>query len=277
MEDVGYDGEQKTPGRLIPELNAEWSYPLMKRMGEGNLVVSPIVTGAVSPYGGNPSSIPNEDSQNFELNNLNVFSDNKFTGLDRVEDGPRASYGFRSNYTTDGNKSVGVLLAESYRMRERNQNDESGLEPGASSYVGKVDLSDGHYIDFSYNFRLSKDTNHFERSEISNILNLNPVILDVDYIYLDDEFHTLGADREEISGGASYLINDDWRLMGNLRRGLGQSEQNGGLISSGLGLLFRNECIGFSLILNREYTRDRDIPPSTSLTFQLALKNLTYK
>ena len=277
VENVGYADEENTPGRLIPELNSQWSYPLMRRIGQGNFVVEPIVTAAISPYGGNPKSIPNEDSQNFELSDLNIFSDNKFTGQDRVEDGPRASYGVRTNYMSDSNKNLGVLLAESYRMRDNSQHDQQGLEPGASSYVGRVDASDGQYIDFSYNFRLSKKDNHFERSEISNTLNLNPVILGVDYIYLDDEFHTLGGDREEVSGNAGYQLAPDWRLMGNLRRGLGQTEQNGGLISSGLGLLFRNECIGFSLILNREYTRDRDVPPSTSITFQLALKNLSDK
>jgi LPS-assembly protein len=277
VEDVGYDGQENTPGRLIPELNAEWSYPLMRRLGEGNLIVSPIVTGAISPYGGNPKSIPNEDSQNFELNDLNVFSSNKFTGLDRVEDGPRTSYGVRSNYNTDSNKSLGILLAESYRMRDDRQNNEAGLEPGASSYVGRIDMSDNRYIDLTYNFRISKRNGNFERSEISNTLYLNPINLSVDYIFLDDEFRTLGGDREEISGSASYQIAPAWTAVGNLRRGLAQSEQNGGLISSGLGLLFRNECFGFSLILNREYTRDRDIPPSTSVTFQVALKNLSYK
>ena len=267
-----------TPNRLIPELDAEWSYPLARRLGEGSLNIEPIAGISISPYGGNPKTIPNEDSQNFALNDLNVFSSDKYTGLDRVEDGPRANYGFRTNYVTDNNKNLGLLLAESYRFRNTTTPGDTttGPEPGASSYVGRLDASDGHYIDFTYNFSLSQKTNQFERSEISNTLNLNPVTLNVDYIFLNDEFQTLGGDREEVSGTARYQIDPNWAVTASARRGLGETAQNGGLISSGMGLLFKNECIGFSLNFNREYTRDRDIPPSSSVTFQMVLKNLNY-
>lgn len=276
VEDTGARNQDKIPTRFIPEVEGKWSYPLMQHFDSGHMTVEPIVTVAASPYGGNPDSIPNEDSQNFELNELNLFSANKFTGYDRLEEGPRASYGVRTSYTTDSNKTLGVLLGQSYRLKADNQlYQNSGLEDNLSHYVGRVDVSDSKWVDASYSFRLSEDNAHFERSEISGTLLLNPLTISTDYIFLNrGNFRALEEDREEISGSAAYKIAREWTVLGNVRRGLGQTEQNGGLISSGLGLLFENECIGFNLIFNREYTRDRDIEPSTSVVFQVTLANL---
>jgi len=35
-----------------------------------------------------------------------------------------------------------------------------------------------------------------------------------------------------------------------------------------------DECIGFSLIAERSFTRDRDVEPSTSIKFRFLLQNL---
>jgi LPS-assembly protein len=276
VEDTGARNEDNTPTRFIPEVEAKWSYPLMNQFEHGHMTVEPIVTIAASPYGGNPDSIPNEDSQNFELNELNLFSANKFTGYDRLEEGPRASYGLRTSFTTDSNKTLGVLLGQSYHLKAENQlYNNSGLEDHVSNYVGRVDVSDSKWVDASYSFRMNQDNARFERSEFSSTLNLHPLSITTDYIFLNrGNFRALEDDREEISGYAAYKIASEWTLLGNIRRGLGQTEQNGGLISSGLGVLFQNECIGFTTIFNREYTRDRDIEPSTSVVFQVTLANL---
>lgn len=276
VEDTGARNQDSTPTRFIPEVEAKWSYPLMNQFAHGHMTVEPIVTIAASPYGGNPDSIPNEDSQNFELNELNLFSANKFTGYDRLEEGPRASYGLRTSYTTDSNKTLGVLLGQSYHLKAENQlYNNSGLEDHVSNYVGRVDVSDSKWVDASYSFRMNQDNARFERSEFSSTLNLHPLSITTDYIFLNrGNFRALEDDREEISGYAAYKVASEWTLLGNIRRGLGQTEQNGGLISSGMGVLFQNECIGFTTIFNREYTRDRDIEPSTSVVFQVTLANL---
>ncbi len=276
VENTGVLHEDSIPTRLIPEIEGKWSYPLVRNFDNGHMTIEPIASLVASPYGGNQNSIPNEDSQNFELNELNLFSANKFTGYDRLEEGQRANYGVRTSYTTNSNKTIGVLLGQSYHLKAENQlYQNSGLEDNASNYVGRIDASDSKWIDAAYSFRINQDSSRFERSEISSILNLDPVSLGLDYIFLNKgNFLALDDDREEISGSALYKINPEWSVLSNVRRGLGQGPQNGGLISSGLGLLFQNECIGFNLIFNREYTRDRDIEPSTSVVFQVTLANL---
>src|SRR5204862_406003 len=66
-------------------------------------VFEPIVQAILAPFGGNPNTIPNEDSASFEFDETNLFSYNKFPGDDRVETGPRMNAGVRyAAYFEDG-------------------------------------------------------------------------------------------------------------------------------------------------------------------------------
>ena len=44
---------------------------------------------AAAPNGGNPGTIPNEDSQGFEFDDTSLFVPNRFPGFDRREPGRR--------------------------------------------------------------------------------------------------------------------------------------------------------------------------------------------
>ena len=48
---------------------------------------------AASPNTGNSSRIPNNDSLNFELDDVNIFSPTPSSGYDRLVTGPRVAYG----------------------------------------------------------------------------------------------------------------------------------------------------------------------------------------
>ncbi len=80
-------------GRIRPEVLAEWRLPLTRNSKSVQQLLEPIVQSILSPYGGNPGKIPNEDSQDFEFDATNLFSNNRFTGLDRVECVTRFNYG----------------------------------------------------------------------------------------------------------------------------------------------------------------------------------------
>ena len=42
----------------------------------------------------------------------------------------------------------------------------------------------------------------------------------------------------------------------------------------GAGLTFQNECILFTTEIRRDFTRDRDLEPDTSINFVIQLRNL---
>ena len=75
------DGANMT-GRVLPVVALDWRYPMVRDAGRMRQLVEPIVMGVSSPYGGNRSDIPNEDSVSFEFDETNLFSLSRFPGYD---------------------------------------------------------------------------------------------------------------------------------------------------------------------------------------------------
>jgi LPS-assembly protein len=260
-------------GRVIPEAQINWSYPLVKYYEQGQLFLEPVVNGIVSPNGGNPDKIPNEDSQEVELSDVNLFSNNHFTGIDRVEGGPRTNYGLRGGFTGINGESLNFLLGQSYRVKEDSQfTSESGLEDNFSDYVGRIAVNDGNALSFSYRFRMDYEDFLLHRNELEAGLDFSPLRLSGSYILLDEDIPSRpNLDREEVAATAVYNINKEWTLNAHGRRDL---SDDGGLISAGTGLAYENECFTFNTQLTREFIRDRDIEPNTSILFQFSFKGL---
>ncbi len=267
------DEQNGTAGRVIPETQVEWSLPLVKYSEASHVFVEPVANIILSPYGGNPNKIPNEDSQDVELSDVNLFSGNHFTGLDRVEGGPRANYGMRGGvYGTNGSR-MNFLLGQSYRLKEDEQfREESGLKENFSDYVGRVSVNNGQNLELSYRFRLDMEDFDPHRNEIEAALDFSPLRLTGAYVLLSEDIAARPElDREEIASSIAYDLSQEWTVNGYARRDL---SDDGGLISAGSGLVFHNECLTVSGQFGREFIRDRDIEPSTFFMLEIGFKNL---
>ena len=77
--------------------------PLIRESESIQQIVEPVVEAVLAPNFGNPSRIPNEDSQDFELQDTNLFGMHRLPGIDLVDEGPRINYGL--NWMLFGNRS----------------------------------------------------------------------------------------------------------------------------------------------------------------------------
>ena len=112
---VGKPGLQSgSETRVVPIAALEWRYPLMRRMENSSLTIEPIVLAVAQPNGGNPREITNEDSSVVELTDTNIFSIERFPGLDVVDSGSRVAYGLRTQYLTDNDSTIEFLLGQSF-------------------------------------------------------------------------------------------------------------------------------------------------------------------
>jgi len=256
-------------GRAIPEARLSWNYPLVKQTEHAQFYLEPMADLIVSPAGGNPDKIPNEDSQVFELSDVNLFSSNHFSGLDRVEGGPRTNYGFRSGIKSDSS-DIDLLFGQSYRATtDTSFTPQSGMYDNFSDYVGRIRFStqkNDAYL--SYRFRMDKDDLTLRRNEVSAFLNMSPFSINAGYVQTDEEDSTL--DRHEIYGASSWKINNNWSLFGSGRRDI---SDGGGWVNTAAGFIYENECIRFRTEWNREFTRDRDIEPNTSYMLKISFRN----
>ena len=263
-------------GRLRPEITAEWRLPLVRRIGAIQQLVEPIVQAIVSPYGGNPGEIPNEDSQDFEFDDTKLFSNNRFTGFDRVESGPRVNYGLRFGFFGAGGGRTQGMIGQSARLREDDTfNQGSGLEDTFSDYVGRVHISPADIFDLAYRFRLSRKNFAAQRNEIELAAGPKAIRFNIGYALLEEQIPESDtaafANREEVAATTEVRVTSYWRIGAGTRRDLTGS---GGTLNWHGALTYEDECLLFATRINKNFTRDRDVQPETNLLFTIQFKHL---
>jgi LPS-assembly protein len=265
--DTGFEG------RIYPLLGAAWRLPLNRRHGPNiTEILEPTVAVFASPNIGNSSTIPNEDSIEQEFDETNLFSANKFTGLDRVESSTRISYGLRWGVHGAKGGSTSFFIGQRYRFRKDDAfPDASGLEDNFSDLVARVRVQPGSNLFLSYKTRIDKDDLSPQRTELN--LTAGPPVLNLktNYVYFNRQEGSEFSGREEISGQFSAQLDRLWRAAFSTRYSL---EGDGDLRSLGLNFTYECECFIFDIALRREIYEDRDLKPSDSIIFRLTFKTL---
>ena len=260
-------------GRIVPQVSVDWRLPLIRDAGSVRQIIEPIVKFAVSPHGGNPSDIPNEDSQAFEFDDTNLFNDNRFAGLDRVEGGPRLSYGLRMGAYRANGGSTSAFIGQSFRTRADSTFDAgSGLEDNLSDFVGRIAIRPSSLIDLTYRFRLDADSLASRRTTIDLTAGPQWLRTKLGFLSIDEGPADLSAigRREELNLSMRLKLGPLWSFDAFHRRDLGKNNS----INMGAGLTYLNECILFTTQIRRDFTRDRDLEPDTSINFIIKFRNL---
>ena len=254
--------------RTIPQASVEWRYPLIREFEQDSLTVEPIILAVMQPNIGNPTEISNEDNTLIELNDTNLFSLNRMPGYDTVDSGSRVAFGARGQYLFAGGESLEALLGQTYNA-DSDTPFPNSVTPGESfsDYIGSVSLSAAP-IDLSYRFALNNDDLSPNRNEV--VLGFVRPWLSFSGAFRQLNNNQFLPDSREAIVNTSLPLTDEWSLFGAARRDV-ELDQT---IAAASGLLYRNECFNMVLQVRRNYTRDRDIEPSTNFTFRIGFKNL---
>ncbi|MDP6426814.1 MAG: LPS assembly protein LptD [Rhodospirillales bacterium] len=265
--DTGFEG------RVYPLLTAGWRLPLSRRHGSSiTEIMEPAVAVFVSPNMGNSSTIPNEDSIEQEFDETNLFSPNKFTGLDRVEGGTRISYGLRWGAYGAKGGSTSFFIGQRYRFRRDDSfPDASGLEDDFSDLVARVRIRPDKNLSLAYKTRIDKNDLSPRRTELNLAAGPPALNLRTNYVFFDRQEGSEFGGREEIQGQISTKLNRLWRAGFASRYNL---EGEGELRSLGLNFTYECECFVFNVSLRREFYEDRDLKPNDSILFRLTFKTL---
>jgi LPS-assembly protein len=258
-----------TTGREVPEVSTLWRYPFINQLGgTSSVMIEPVVFFAASPNGGNPSRIPNEDSLVPEFNDTNLFSDNRFAGLDRVEGGPRVSYGLRGQAQVMDNKYLDWVFGQEYRVdNDPNFPISTDTTSHLSDYVGRVGVNYAP-VALAYRFSLDKDNFSPVRNEVDTSYTLYPINIAVSYLELKHD--PVLANRQQITASSTVNLTKEWLWIANANRDLLVDQ----FVTLGTGLAYQNECTIIAGVVNREYFEVEDIKPSTTFQLRVFLKNL---
>ncbi|HAJ48256.1 MAG TPA: hypothetical protein DCL54_16910 [Alphaproteobacteria bacterium] len=271
-DDGPLNNQDNTTGRFLPTGGVEWRWPFVRHDGgDFRTIIEPIIQAVMAPYGGNPDEIPNEDSDSFEFDETNLFSINKFPGLDRWESGPRVNAGVRAAAYFSADNFIELLLGQTYRFREDDAfTVESGLRDQQSDFVGRFVFQPDEHIRLVHRFRVDKEDLTFERNEVFiEAQDDDNFAFRATYVNLNQEALVPEA-REEIYLDGRVQIANHWYMKAMGRRDLDEDK----MIEARGGLSYEDECSEFGIDLKRRFTRDRDIEPNTSVVFTFRLKGV---
>jgi LPS-assembly protein len=269
--------------QAMPTASLEVRWPLARDGGAwGSQVVEPIVQMIAAPRSSRyiNTKIPNEDSLDLEFTDANLFSLNRYPGVDRLEGGMRANVGLHGAWYLPSGATLDAMVGQAYRAeRDTSMPVGSGLRQTVSDVVSHVTYTPNQYIDFTSRQRV--DHNNADVRFVDALASGGPSYLRLSggYIYTTSNPYLLydnppttpfiSVPRNEVTLGASTKIGA-WRLKVNGRQDL----QTHKAVSAGAEVIYEDECFIFDLNLYRRYTSINNDSGATTVLFQITLKTV---
>ena len=277
-----YRNESIQSARAQPQAALEVRWPFVRDGGSwGTQIIEPIAQVIAGPNsaGNRSQRIPNEDSLDFEFTDTNLFSLNRYPGIDRVEGGVRANVGLHANWRIGG-AYVDGLVGQSFRSHlDDSYVVGSGLDKRASDIVARATVSPASWIDFTGRTRLdhSRFTPRF--ADLQGSVGAPIFRVSAGYLYSATNPFTLYDQatvpasyfqhRNEITLSAATQFNR-YKFTAYARRDIQTSK----MVSAGVHGTYEDECFIFDLNFNRRYTSLNGDTGASIILFQISFKTV---
>lgn len=273
--------EDEFSGRFFPELAVQWRYPLVRRSESLQQIIEPIAQIRLAPPEWRLGEVPNEDSLDLEFDDSNLFSLNRYPGIDKIDDGPRVDYGLKWTALGDSGGYTSIFIGQSWRLLDGGSYPSgSGLENNLSDVVGRVEASPADWLDLTWRFRVNPQDFAFDQHELSLYAGVPELNISVDYLFSatdlfdDDAFDQTDQSgeggREEVYVRVGTQFADHWAAFASHR----QDIDNGRPLETRFGIQYEDECISIQGIFERTNFRDREVEPENAFFVRVALRNL---
>ena len=272
---TGVQTEDGVTGRFFPAAAMEWRYPLVSNQGWLNQTIEPIVQFVAAPSANflAGEDIPNEDSRDVEFDDSNLFSLNRFPGLDRVTGGTRADYGLRWTGQSPEWGYGEFLIGQSYRFTEdQSFTQPTGLSESSSDIVGRLTLIPDPSFKATYRFRLDKDDFEGRRHDLDVTVGPPAYRVSMGYFLSAEEIAPGNSivQEEEVRLGFDSRLNKFWYFSADWVHDLNSNDTR----SISVGLLYSDECCDLRIRAEREFYVDRELEPSEAIYFEVFFKHL---
>ena len=281
--DAIYAGTDGWHGRAIPvaALNVEW--PFAGPAFGGIQTITPRVQLVASPAHVANNNIPNEDARAIDLDDIDLFSLNRFPGFDRWEGGARVTYGGKWNLERP-NMRASFEVGQSYRLDDKTDIFPvgTGLSGNFSDVVGRASLRIGNFVDLTDRFRLDKNDGQIRRNEVDLTVGSTRTYATVGYVRLNRDIQIEDLeDREELRAGARVQLTRYWSIIASAIVDLTSKDEDPLSLADGfepvrnrVGIAYEDECFQLEFSWRRDYTQDRDFRQGNTYTLKIAFKNL---
>jgi len=263
-----------TETQTFSSVHGQVAYPVARNFDSMQVTIEPVVAVTVAENIDSSNDIPNEDSQDVQIDASNLFEPNRFPGRDRIEDKSHVTYGLRTGaYGYNGNYA-NFFLGQSYRFDDDDNPFPagSGLTDQHSDFVGQVSSVIDNRFNLNYRFQLSGETLASQRHEIDAFADWNKYYISSRYLYAKALGGTdIDESREQLRTDAGYYLDKDWRVRAG---GVQDFGDNPGLREGYVGLDYFGQCVFWSVEGKKNYTSDSSGESDTEIVFRIGLKNL---
>ncbi|MEM9798311.1 MAG: LPS assembly protein LptD [Pseudomonadota bacterium] len=251
--------EDDTVLRAVPYLGVELRMPLARQGTRGiRHVLEPVFQALLVPD--SRKRTPNEDSLTPEFDEGNLFSPQRFAGRDTRELGKRLNIGLSYTRYAPSGWVVGGTVGRVLREENLDQfRSGTGLDGQTSDWL------------ISANARLNDRFEIMQRSLISDELSLSRAEtivrwngsrhdLETRHTYLEADAEAgRPLDTSEWALDFSYDLREDWTAKANWRYDFVTNDAS----RAGLGLTYRSDCVTIDFDVERRFTSNIDLEPST--------------
>ncbi|HEX2858995.1 MAG TPA: LPS assembly protein LptD [Alphaproteobacteria bacterium] len=249
--------------RGLPEATLLWTKPYASPSGYHT--IAPTVLGAISPRGGNPTGIPNEDSVGYELDAGNLFEPSRYAGIDRVETGPRVVYGLDNRWGNARDTQWRLFLGQGIRKYDDNRLPiNGGAATAVSDWIAASEANPNEWLDFHNQLRLDNSDLTVRRADSGvRIGEYKKTRLILNHSYLQNGPNEINADFQ-------MPLNQQWTFITRARQDIANST----LLEGEVGFRLFADCYQIDFTARRHGFENADLQPSTD--YLVNVKLLTF-
>ncbi|HZU62630.1 MAG TPA: LPS assembly protein LptD [Novosphingobium sp.] len=270
-------------GVVLGAVDVAW--PLVGQAFGGTQVLTPRVQLVAAPNTPN-LRLPNEDSRAIELEDVNLFALNRYSGYDRIEDGTRITYGLDWHLERPRWRII-ANVGQSYRFKDETNllPDGTGLGGRLSDIVGRTEIRYRDFFAITHRYRLDKDTMAFRRNEVDATIGSDQDYLEVGYVRLNrqlaGELEDL-QDSNEARVATRVAFARYWSMFGSAVVDMSETNASGQKVGAfqplrtRLGFSYQSDCFEFDADWRRDYVTIGDAYRGSSFELRFVLKNLGF-
>ena len=285
--------------QAMPTLAVDMNWPLQRDAGSwGTQVLEPIMQLIAAPQGSayglartaNGTTyvntlVPNEDSLDFDFTDANLFSLNRFSGVDRLEGGMRANVALHGAWYFPDKEQVDAQIGQGFRTHTAAVFPVgSGLNQTATDIVSHFNYMPNPWIDITTRQRFDHTNYALRYADV--VTSGGPSWLRMNAGYLYSSFNPYAyydtvptgslltnpltdRQRNEVSFGVATHYGR-WRLSANARRDVAL----GKMVEAGVTGAYEDECFIFNAQFYRRYISINGDNGASTILFQVTLKTV---
>ena len=281
---LAYRGLDGFHARAIGALAVDVKWPFVGSFLGGTQRFTPQLQIVAAPSIDN-SSVPNEDSRAIDLDDVNLFSLNRFPGYDRFEDSSRATYGAEWAIDLPG-LTIDTVIGQSYRLTDRSSifYPGTGLSDRLSDIVGRTEIRYRDFVSIVARYRIDKSDFALRRNEIDATIGSRSTYILLGYLRLNrniDPIYEDLADHEEVRAAGRVQFSRFWSAFGSTVIDLTTRNEDPLSTADGfqpirhrLGVQYEDDCLRLGLSWRRDYVTTGDARAGNGFLLTLAFTNL---